>query len=523
MVASPFAGMPAFRDANTWKVFMGITEDNQSDYIGAASFAHAPADEAWVYSCVRRLYTSAQSVPLRVYSRDGKDLVPVTDSGDADGLEAQFVLDNVNPVDMNGSDLKAYTVAGYAVWGGSYWKKVRGKLRGRPQELYWLRVPDVRVDSPDGRRVDHYEYRPLKGNAEIIDPRDMLVFKTVNLENPLEPLSPLSGARSAIAVNRNAAEWNANVLKNKSIPPGYWQGQKGVEVSPADKGLLQRLFRGLRGPRNAGKTPFIPFEVEYKQLSLNPADADWIKSQKLSRMAVCAALGVPLVLAGDDESTNVYGNIRDARRTFWQDTMIPLLDWYADVLNGWFLPDFDPTRRQIGQTAPGTMGKLVAGFDYTEIEALQEPFSQRVLGMTALADRKALVPNELRATFRLGKPYPDAWANQPVPSTTRVTLTGLAPDTWTNPAPSLQEPAGPEIFDPGRQLLPDPDMVEVVRSTAGFYKRPAVRRFIATGEPLDTEGLFGIPVPDGVRSVIEDGIRARLSAAQIAGQLEMQR
>jgi hypothetical protein len=43
-----------------------------------------------------------------------------------------------------------------------------------------------------------------------------------------------------------------------------------------------------------------------------------IAAPKISRMAVCAALGVPLVLAGDDEKTSVYANLRDAERVFWR-------------------------------------------------------------------------------------------------------------------------------------------------------------------------------------------------------------
>lgn len=518
MLANPFAGLPAFRDANTWKVFMGITEGNQDEYLTALSFATAPADEAWVYSCVRRLYTAAQSIPLRVYSRDGRDLVPVEDSADADGLELQYLLDNVNPIDMNGGDLKAYTVAGYAVWGGSYWQKVRGRYGGRPRELYYLRVPDVRPESDDGRAVRHYRYTPRQGAAAVIEPRDMLVFKTVNLVNPLEPLSPLSAARQQVAVNRAAATTTASVLRNQGVPPGFWTVSKGTSVGSQDVGVLKRLLRGLRGPRNAGKTPFIPYEIDYKTLALLPKDAEWIAAQKLSRMAVCAVLGVPLVLAGDDEKASVYANLRDAERSFYKGTVIPLLDWYADVLNGWLVPEFDASRVQVGAERPLSLGKLVVGWDYSAIEAIQDPYDQRVTAAIQLADRRALTPNDLRAMFRLGKPV--SWGDVPSPSQTRVMLSGDVPPALLDTTPPSPAQMPSLTYELGGGVTPDLDWDQPVRSIGrGLYRRPAVRAFIAHGGPLDAEALLGRPVPDAIRLAIEDGLRRRYSADQIADSL----
>ena len=517
MATSPFAGfgnMPAVRDANTWKVFMGITEDNQDEFVSAVQFARAPADEAWVYSCIRRLYTSAQSVPLRVYSKVGRDLVTVEDTQDPDGLELQYLLDNVNPIDMNGSDLKAYTVAGYGAWGGAYWKKVRGKFGGRPRELFYLRVPDVRAEAPDGRTVDHYVYSPKNGQLETIQPKDVLVFKTVNLENPLEPLSPISAARWSVQTGKWGAQHTAALLKNSSVPPGYWSTQKGQEISAGDKGLLQRLFRGLKGPKNAGKVPFIPYDVQFNNLALSPKDAEWISARKLSRMEICAVLGVPLVLAGDDEKTTVYANLRDAEKSFWKGTMIPLLDWYADVINGWLVPDFDQSRVVVGQERPLSLGKLVVQFDYSGIEALQEPYELRVQAASQLADRRALTPNDLRAMFRLGKPYD--WGNVPAPSTTRVTLTGMAAPDITDPG-AESEVAVPVTRGPGGVVQPDVEWDEPIRSFGRrLYRQDAVRAFVKDGGPLDTVALFGHEVPDDVREHIEDGLRRRLSAAQIA-------
>src|SRR5579859_7315001 len=384
-----FAGLPAFRDvAPEWLAFMGIDREGPPSYKGAADFAKAPADEAWVYSCVRRLYSSAQGVPLRVYVRAGRDLIPAEDDPSPEGDDLQALLDYVNPVDMTGSDLKAYTVASYAVWGEAIWRKVRGRFGGAPQELYLLRAMDVDVRADDGRIPTAFVHQPPKGGQETYKPRDIVFFKTPNLANPLRGLSPLSAVGAEIATGRSWSERVSANLANDSVPPGYWMIPQNADFGKQDEGMVRRALRALRGPKNRGKVPVVPQGIEFKGISLSPHDAEMVASRKVSRMAVCAALGVPLVLAGDDEKTTVYNNLREAERVFWRGTMIPLLDGYADVINNWLVPDFDPTRK-----------RLIVAFDYSDVEALRPAWEVEMNTWIAMLSSQAIVPNELRRHF----------------------------------------------------------------------------------------------------------------------------
>lgn len=500
MTSAPFSDW-AFRDANTWKAFMGITEDNQDEYLTAASFSMAPADEAWVYACVRRKFLSAQSVPLRVYTKDGKKLIPAEDSEDRQfrgaAQELQFLLDDVNPVDMNGSDLKAYTVAGLNVWGGSYWKKVRGRLLGDVQELYHLRVPDVQVDSLDGRRVDRYKYQSVRGSLETIRPQDMVAFRTVNLSNPLEPLSPLRSVRHDLAVGKYAPLWTASTLKNWGIPAGAWVMGKDIDYAPNDKSLIQRALRQLRGPKNAGKSAVLPPGMDWKQMAINPKDAEWLDARKASRMAVCAVLGVPLPLAGDDEKQSVYAAMRDAERVFWRNTMIPELDWYADVINGWLVPDFDTTPRPKPRT-------IVVGWDYSQIEAIEPTWADKATAYIQFKDKRIATPNEVRRALNIGDDIEggDEVDEKPEP-----------------PAPFGMQPPGPGKPAEPKEPKPEPKKpAEAMRSIKGLYRHPAVKAFLA-GDPLDADALIG-STTEPTRLAIEDGLRRRHSAEQIASALE---
>lgn len=502
----------ATRDlSGAWYAVMGIDRDAPPEYRTPSAFAQAPADEAWVYSCVKRLYSSAQSVPLRVYVKHGRDLVPAADEPSPEGDDLQYLLDYINPVDMTGEDMKAYSMASRAVWGESFLKKVRGRLGGPPQELYWLRAPDMTPVAPNGRSVVSWTHQPSPGIREDLEPRNVIQWKTPNLVNPLRGLSPLSSVGNEIATGRLWAERLAATVANDSIPPGYWSIPPAAEFTKQDEGLVRRTLRALKGPKNKGKTAIMPAGLEFKGIALTPHDAEMIASKKISRMAVCAVTGVPMVLAGDDEKTSVYANLRDAERIFWRGTMVTDLDSFAGALNNWLVPDFDPTRR-----------RLVVAFDYSEIEALKPTLDVEWNMWLAGIYGQTVVPNEFRRHFRLGKDVP--WGDRPVPRT----AIAIRPDPTTIPTDGLPGLDPTELAD-----LPETSttIVDDASSAAGalraygrdLYKHPAVRAWVVQPfEPLDTVALFaGRSIPTATRLSIEAGLRRRDNAAAIAASIEV--
>ena len=206
--------------AGVFWAFNGIDRSGTQVMRDARDFARAPADEAWVYSCVSKRMLAAQATPLRVQVHDGRKWrwVDEMDSPPSEAEDLQFLLDDVNP-EWDGAQLKAYIEAGACIGGGSCFKKVRGRFGGYPQELHWLPVPDV--EPKQGRTfIEEYDYRPQGGPVETYAARDVLAFRYVNLQDPTRPLSPLSAIREQIATNRAITTWNRATLENSGIPAG---------------------------------------------------------------------------------------------------------------------------------------------------------------------------------------------------------------------------------------------------------------------------------------------------------------
>src|SRR5690348_15643229 len=85
---------------------------------------------------------------------------------------------------------------------------------------------------------------------------------------------------------------------------------------------------------------------------------DWLEGKKTNVREIAVILGVPGELLGD--STNkTYSNYAEARRSFYTETVLPLMDVLRDLLNAWLVPMY------------GENG-LRLDYDRDDIEALQE-------------------------------------------------------------------------------------------------------------------------------------------------------
>jgi hypothetical protein len=91
------------------------------------------------------------------------------------------------------------------------------------------------------------------------------------------------------------------------------------------------------GPNNAGRIPILDGRLEWMQMSLTPAEMDWLESRNAAARDVVQAFGVPPMMLGIP-GDNTYSNMEEARCAFHQDTVIPVLGFICDHLNSWLCP-----------------------------------------------------------------------------------------------------------------------------------------------------------------------------------------
>ena len=83
--------------------------------------------------------------------------------------------------------------------------------------------------------------------------------------------------------------------------------------------------------------------MDWKPMSLSPAEMDFIEGKHSAARDIALAFGVPPQLLGIPGDAT-YANYREANAAFWRGTVIPLVRKTTAALTGWLGPRFGAVR-----------------------------------------------------------------------------------------------------------------------------------------------------------------------------------
>ncbi len=295
---------------------------------------------AVIYACINELMDSLSEAPILVEVQNRKGEWEVK----SDHALAQL-LARPNP-DMSVDDFTTGTTMYQAIAGNMFWEKERSGA-GRVVGLWPMR-PDrvgiVSVTSKPGERVKerilNYTWRH---HADVVrlPASDVIHFKEPNPRDELFGLPPLAaGAREGDTDNR-ATNYVGSFFDNAAVPKGLLKVQGRID--PAEekrlKERLQRLFSGREGWHD----PLILGEgSEWTELAESFKDMDFPNLRKITETRICMLFGVPPIIigsfAGLEQAT--YANYGEARKSFTQETSIPMHRRRDTVLNRMLAPEF---------------------------------------------------------------------------------------------------------------------------------------------------------------------------------------
>lgn len=248
-------------------------------------------------------------------------------------------------------------VSFYVLSGNSYMTALRPTTRIAPPQELWIQQPGrMRVMPASDGTVNAYRYT-VGGKYQDFEPADVLHWKSFNPTDDWYGLSPVGVAARIVDQMNSANDWNTALLQNMARPGGFLTAPNHLS-DPQYERLQAELRAKYMGSKNAGKPGLLEGGLDWKQVGLAPSDMDWLEGKKTNVREIAVILGVPSEMLGD--STNkTYSNFQEARRSFYTETVLPLMDVLRDLLNAWLVPMY------------GENG-LRLDYDRDDIEALQE-------------------------------------------------------------------------------------------------------------------------------------------------------
>jgi HK97 family phage portal protein len=235
-----------------------------------------------------------------------------------------------------------------ALHGNAYVQIVKDGA-GVPIELFPLRPERVQVLAGEDGWPTAYRYvladRTLTIPLEDEDGWPNLIhLKGFHPTDDHYGAGSLAAAAPAVGIHNAASEWTRALLANAARPSGalvYDGGDAtGLTAEQFDR-LKAELQAAFQGGGNAGRPMLLEGGLDWKAMSLSPADMDFATLKAAAARDIALAFGVPPMLLGLP-GDNTYANYREANRALWRLTLLPLAgkildglhmglaDWFAD-------------------------------------------------------------------------------------------------------------------------------------------------------------------------------------------------
>lgn len=294
------------------------------------------------HRAIAMVATAAASVPWKLTEQRGRGSRALAQH------PLLTLLNHPNPL-QGGAELFEALYSHRAIAGNAYLHAV-GPKDGAPLELYALRPDRVAVVPGQGGMPKAYRYtidgRSMDIAVDAITGQSRLLH--VKTFHPLDDwygLSPMEAAAYSIDQHNQCGAWNQSLLQNGARPSGALmvktaEGQPGTLSESQFTRLRSQLDEQFSGAANAGRPLLLEGGLEWKEMSLNPRDMDFINIKHSAARDVALAFGVPPQLLGIP-GDNTYANLKEARMALWEQTVLPLLSSITDALNNWLAPMFD--------------------------------------------------------------------------------------------------------------------------------------------------------------------------------------
>jgi HK97 family phage portal protein len=320
----PFSRRP--REAKSALPLVAVTEIGAARWgsrEGAALTRDGYLANAVAYRAVRMVAEAAASVPLVSAQAGAAQLIrrPQPGSVAADLFEAAY------------SQLQ--------LTGNAFLEGVRldGAARG-VSALYVLNPASLRPVCDARGWVEAWAVRERQGERLIRRDAEtgwspVLHLKTFNPVSDLMGLPPLGAARRALDLHNASADWAKALIDNSAKPSGALVYGGHGRMPPDQFDALKAELEGMySGAANAGRPLLLEGGLDWRPMSLSPAEMDFLEARHSAAREIALALGVPPMLLGIP-GDNTYSNYKEANLAFWRMTVLPLVQKMAAALSAW--------------------------------------------------------------------------------------------------------------------------------------------------------------------------------------------
>jgi HK97 family phage portal protein len=271
-----------------------------------------------VYRCVDILSGTVAMMPLKYKRRAEGELYKVFEDSPTSDMLCGMANDQQTFFDMMGA-----VVAQRLLKGNAYLLP-----HWRAGEVYALTLLD-----PDAVFYDRKErlYRVndyYNGIVESYKPSQIVHIKNRSLDGGYSGVSTIQYAARTLSLSATADSQTLDGLSSGNTQRGIVTGANVVQgLGAVQDSFMTSVANRLSRDFSSGKAIVeVPGTVEFKPLSITPADAQLLETRKFSPYDICRFFGVhPDMVFVSGGSSNTYQNHATSQLSFYQQTLAPIL------------------------------------------------------------------------------------------------------------------------------------------------------------------------------------------------------
>ena len=265
-----------------------------------------------VFNCVRVLAESMGMLPCRLLKQTGRVRLPAT-------THRLYPLITMAPNSyMTAQEFWEMLVACLCLRGNFYAYKVQAL--GSVIELLPL-SPDI--VTPKLKEDWTVEYKVnFKSGEKTLTQDDIWHVRLFTLDG-LNGLNPIAYARQALGLGQAMDAHAAKLFTNGAVTSGVLRTEQ--QLTDEAFGRLKTEFQGEHmGVANAYKPMILEMGLDWKPISLNAQDTQFIESKKLTEAQICGLFRVPPHLVASMEKMTL-NNIEHMGMSFVNYSLVPIM------------------------------------------------------------------------------------------------------------------------------------------------------------------------------------------------------
>jgi HK97 family phage portal protein len=258
------------------------------------------------YNGVEQLSNDIAKLPKSIKQKIGADRVDFTDH------PVNYLIASQPNDMMTAFDFWKVNVVSVIIKGNSFSRIMRNADTGEVKALLHLNSEDVQVLKYQNRLF--YKYK-----GETIDSADMLHFKHLSFDGIIG-VSVIAFAAKQLGVTIDAQTYQQEVYKDRGL--GYGVIESDLAVKKETKIMIEDGFSAKMASSNKFKVPMLDEGMKYKSISISPAEAQFLETNKSGVIEVCRWLNIAPHKLKDLNNAN-YSNIQQQSIEHVQDSLLP--------------------------------------------------------------------------------------------------------------------------------------------------------------------------------------------------------